>query len=197
MKSVTSINQIYLKITLPFLIAVIFGCSQNEKQTSELIGTWKIACSTDMSVGEHEIRSVIFEDNIIIKNLTYFEDSNCLLPKFTAESIAQYTKGEQIEISTGETVTELDLTFVSASITPENDKITTSFNDDTYCDFSGWSNGVKIDVSTCPDLNNSKYSYGIVFVDHNNLYFGDTDTGSGDSIDERANLLNNKYYTKE
>ncbi len=173
------------------VFSILSGCgggSSNNSNTTGgtqtvLEGAWQSACL--LATNDYEISKNTFSNNNSLSTVNVYTDSACQNNIITTTVKGPFSIGGSKTLGTGETVSDLDIFFESASIILRTSGTVAFFNSDPNFNCNGTITYVlnqETDISNCKFLTDKvtigAMQYAIFFIDKNILYssgFADSD----------------------
>ncbi len=173
------------------VFSILSGCgggSSNNSNTTGgtqtvLEGAWQSVCL--LATNDYEISKNTFSNNNSISTVNVYTDSACQNNIITTTVKGSFSIGGSKTLGTGETVSDLDILFESASIILRTSGTVAFFNSDPNFNCNGTITYVlnqETDISNCKFLTDKvtigAMQYAIFFIDKNILYssgFADSD----------------------
>jgi len=194
----------FLKLKLIFaifLFSLSTGClhDSNDKHTvTEIEGNWESSCNAVPPFINFYEKSILKVANLTIESIyTTFSDVDCSLPDLSFRFVGSFVIGNELIISSGTTVKELDKKVNLFYATPKSDQLTEKYNNNELCEKS-WSKNVEHEITGCNDFEFaiSSEHFDIVYIEENTLYLGDGDSGDGSSVEFRPTELHERKFMK-
>ena len=183
-------KQLLVLLPLVFSINACMHTDDDEAPANELIGSWGGECQIS-EVTESEKFTITFTNAEYSFTSTRYGDTSCTASLITMDGSSKgtYKIGNEIILTSGETVKEIDFTFTQLIFAPKHQNVADYFNNNNQCGKNDWEVDVAADVSGCTDFVGSGTNYDIYKLKDGELFFGDENLDEGDTVENRISAL--------
>lgn len=198
-----------LKTLILFSTAAFFASCQSEGTTSanptgstptnagnapDLTGSWAQGCTPEDDY--YSKSSINYANTNFNVNVEVYTEATCSTLLFSSQTHGTYSVGNPLTLNNGQTVYEINYTNLVWSMALMNPEFVTQYNSKTICGNSNWQKGVAVDVTNCQMFGFPNAIFDIYKIDGNNLFFGDEETASGETEQDRPTILEPEFFTK-
>ena len=141
------------------------------REIGSLTGDWIRACNSVFENYSNTI-SYSFSNGSLFRNSEGYQDSNCLIPDYSAVESGTYTIGQERTLDSGITILELTLIIDSINVAYHDPEILDFLNNDGTCGTEPWVAGEPKEVINCVLFNISIEQKDIFIIEDNNLTLG-------------------------
>jgi hypothetical protein len=141
------------------------------REIASLTGGWIRACNSVFENYSNTI-SYSFSNGSLFRNSEGYQDSNCLIPDYSAVESGTYTIGQERTLDSGITILELTLIIDSINVAYHDPEILDFLNNDGTCGTEPWVAGEPKEVINCVLFNISIEQKDIFIIEDNNLTLG-------------------------
>ncbi|MGK5093859.1 hypothetical protein WDW89_17830 [Deltaproteobacteria bacterium TL4] len=135
---------------------------------------------------------------------TQYSDDDCQQPLAQLTTHLNFELGSSYKISSGETVTQLNMTVDQLEYTVLEASLAKKYNNNInssqgvlgYCGFNNWALDIpqNITQAECLPIKKGQAFYTIFRRDPNRLWMGDENTGNGTGLNQRPSEIDSEHY---